>query len=254
MKTIAIHNLKGGCSKTTTSINIAAGLADAGYKTLLIDFDPQASTTVSFLDVEQFPDITVDDLMEDATLTKAAIVSINSHLDLIASHLNLTTTDTNLRLNTNAPQQTRLKKILDQVRNNYDYCIIDCPPVLNLLTVNMIIASDLIIVPITPEKYSLDGFNITLKNIKQIKENFELTVDYRVLVTMRSRNGTETKIIDEIKPFIQDKLFQTNIRYQAKPIKTSVLTKKPVIFDHKAGVGADYRRLLEELLEETSNG
>lgn len=247
MKTISLLNMKGGCGKTTTSINIASGLAEAGYKTLLIDFDPQGNTTLSFGVLE--PEYTIDQLLDDPNLTLDALIPINSKLDMIASDLSLSLSETKIRMNDKAPQHNHLKRVINKIKNHYDYCIIDCPPILNLLTVNIIIASDVIIVPVTPEAYAVKGLNITIDNINQIKENFELDLDYKVLITMKNRNNTEQGIMEEIQKIVKENMLKTTLRFQAKPIKTAVLTQTPVIFDKKAGIGEDYRHLVEELLE-----
>lgn len=248
MKTYSFLNMKGGVGKTTSSVNISAGLAERGKKVLLVDFDPQANTTSMFLDEE--PELSISDLLFNTDQAKEAIISVKENLGLIPATLELAASEMKLKLNQTIPQHNRLKKILDQVKNDYDYCIIDCPPIINTLTINAIIASDTIVVPIKPEKFAVSGFQVTINTIKEISEGFDITPDCKILFTMINRNNTDREVISQLHDAGVFKIYDTQIRYQSKPVTEASLENKLLIEDKKAGVADDYRTLVEELLNE----
>lgn len=192
MKTISLLNMKGGVGKTTTSVNLATGLAMKGKRVLLVDFDPQGNTT-SIYDVEY--EFNISDVLKGNCTSEEAIVQADQNLWLLPAELELSNTEMEIRLQQNTPQHNRLQKALEKVQNKFDYCIVDCPPIINLLTVNAIIASNLIIVPIKPDKFAISGFSVTMQNIEQIRENWELSLDYKILFTIVNRNNEEQAII-----------------------------------------------------------
>jgi chromosome partitioning protein len=240
--------MKGGVGKTTSSINIATGLAMRGAPTLLVDLDPQSNTTSMYLDA--MPTATIDTLMRDEAATEETIVPVDDNLWLIPSELKLAQTEIALRMQVSVPQHNQLKKALTQVSSKYAYCIVDCPPATNLLTVNAIIASQLIIVPIKPERYALQGFETTIEHIGQIRKNWELDLDFKVLFTIISRNNEERDIVSQVRNLVGDKTFDTEIRSQPKPITSASLKRKAVIKEtaQNIGVAADLRSLVDEIM------
>lgn len=247
MKVISFLNMKGGVAKTTSSINSAVGLANKGYRVLLIDFAPQANTTYNFCTNPKF---TINDLLNDtATLEQVLLKTNQTNLWIIPSELALAQTEATIRVQTNAPQHNRLEKILKQVEDEFDFVIIDCDPIINILTINVIIASSLIIIPVKPDVYALQGFTYTTNNINDIKKNFELDVDYKVLFTSVNRNNADKEMIEEITNFIPDKVFKSQIRSQSKPISIASLSKKAVITENqeRVGVAKDYQEFVDEL-------
>lgn len=248
MKTYSFLNMKGGVGKTTSSVNISAGLANKGKKVLLVDFDPQANTTSMFLDDE--PKISISDLLFDVEQAKEAIVTVKDNLDLIPATLELAASEMKLKLNQTIPQHNRLKKILDQVKDSYDYCIIDCPPIINTLTINAIIASDTIVVPIKPDKFAVSGFQFTISTIKEISDGFDITPDCKILFTMINRNNTDKEVITQLHEAKAFKIYNTQIRYQSKPVTEASLENKILIEDKTAGVAEDYRSLVKEFIDE----
>lgn len=251
MRVLSFLNVKGGVGKTTTSLNVATGLAAEGKKVLLIDYDPQANST-SVLLSENTTKYTIDELIFEPQLTKKAIITVDKNLDLIASRLHLAYAEAKLANATTLPQQYRLIKIIKELDNNYDFIIIDCPPIINLLTINAILASNSIIIPIKPDKFAVAGFNITIDNIVQIQQNFNVAPSYKVLFTMINRNNMDRDIIEQLCKVVD--VYDTKIRYQAKPItRASLFGTTVIISDEKSNVAKDYKSLISEILEETNN-
>lgn len=278
MKTIITLNQKGGVAKTTTSTNIAVGFAKRGYRTLEVDLDPQANSTDVFANATKFDfekflqekikkdDYTlndfaadfdreserkydISDLLLDAKLTKETILKTRyKNLDIIPSSINLSLTDTKIKLNQNMPQHNRLKKVLDEVKGDYDYCVVDCPPILNVLTVNALVACDEVIIPIKVDAGAIKGFLLTLENIFEIMENFGIRVKVTILFTMVNRNNVDKLLIQLIKKICNNQVFDTTIRTQAKAITKASFEQTIVIDDDKEKVSNDYSALVEEIL------
>ncbi len=261
MKTIGFLNIKGGVGKTTTSFNVAAGLAEMGKRVLLVDFDPQANTTSIFF--KERPKLTITNLIRSMITPNNAdklepmevAKEITPNLWVMPSALDLTMFDVELRLNPTIQQHDVLHKVLQSVCNNFDYCIIDCGPIMNLLTMNVIIPSDLLIIPIKPDTFAVDGFLITTSNIATIRENFQLKLEYKVLFTIVNRNNAEKEIINEVKKRVGARnIFKTQIRNQPKPIAEAsshkgLDTHKGLVIQNKESkVAQDMWNLIEEII------
>jgi chromosome partitioning protein len=248
MKTVSLLNMKGGVGKTTMSVNLATGLAMSGQRTLLVDLDPQGNTT-SLYDVST--DATTSEIMKGECSIKDVIKEVEKNLSIVPSKLDLVNTEIEIRMQAHAPQHNRLQKALIQIKDDFDYCIVDCPPIINLLTVNAIIASDLIIIPIKPDKFAIQGFAVTTKNIQEIKENWDIKLDWKILFTIVNRNNEEREIISQLRKMVVNQAYKTEIRSQPKPIAGASARNKAVITDTdpKTGVAEDMRRLLDEIME-----
>lgn len=243
MKTISILNMKGGVGKTTTAINLVTGLGVMGYKVLLVDFDPQAnSTDVLMKQTRAFNYI--DEVLEGVDPLPAQTMYEN--VDIMPSRLELALTERKILLGTKA-QHSRLYKALKPLCDAYDYMIIDCPPILNLLTVNALNTSNEVIIPIKIDKAAEKGFNITLRNLQEIAESYDLDLDYRVLFTMVNRNNTDKARIQAISEICKSKTMKTTIRYQAKPVTEAGYNQTAVITG-KSKVSDDYQELVNELI------
>lgn len=248
MKTISLLNMKGGVGKTTTSLNLAAGLALKGKRVLLVDYDPQANTTSIFQD--EPPETSINEIMTGVASIKDVMIKVDDNLWLVPSELALTNTEMEMRAQTTAPQHNRLEKALAQVKDQFDYCIIDCAPAISLLTVNAIIASNHIIVPIKPDKFAVKGFVVTNDNIQQIKKNWELDLSYSILFTIINRNNEEREVIRQLREMAGSNVFQTEIRSQPKPIAAASLSNSVVIRQtgKDVGVAEDMRKLVDEIM------
>jgi chromosome partitioning protein len=251
MKVYAFLNMKGGVGKTTSSLNVATGLAMQGYKTLLVDFDPQANTTGTFLKDDEYPSLTIEKLIFDVEQTKSAIMHIEDNLDLLPSSIDLAETELGLCTQKKMPQHNRLRKIIEQVNGEYDYVIIDCQPIINTLTVNVILVADKIIIPIKPEKYALNGFKTTIKNISELKENFEAKADFKVLITMKNKNNADKDIVNQLRE-LSLPIYSTEIRYQAKPVSDAANNDR-LLIKEKANVAQDYKNLVAEIMAENNH-
>lgn len=254
MHSLALLNMKGGVGKTTMSINMATGFAMQGKRTLLIDLDPQSNTTSIYLDKE--PDATISELLKGEKTAAETAVVVDDNLWLIPAKLDLANTEMDLRLQNNAPQHNRLQKAIVQMKDRFDFCVIDCPPIINLLTVNAIMASNLIVVPIKPDRFALQGFGVTVQNIMSIRENWELDLDYKILFTIVNRNNEEKEIISQLREMVKGRAFETEIRSQPKPIAGASARGKAVIMenDPRVGVAEDMRRLVDEIMGGVTSG
>jgi len=239
--------MKGGVGKTTTSVNLATGLAMRGEKTLLVDLDPQSNTTSMYLD--EIPDNATSGLLKGEVAAQDTVQLVDDNLWLIPSTLELANTEMELRMQSHIPHHNKLQKALLQIKDQYAYCIVDCPPIINLLTVNAIMASNLIIVPIKPDRFALQGFMVTMQNIEQIRESWDLALDYKVLFSIVNRNNEEREIITQLKSLIPSKTYDTEIRSQPKPIAGASARRRAVIKeeDTKIGVANDFRKLIVEI-------
>ena len=282
MKTIIVMNNKGGVGKTTTSDQIAVGFAKGGKKTLLVDLDPQANTTDMFgkqknlkledflrekLAVEDYTlgqfakdfdrveslPIDVSHVLLDANLIHQGILKTKyEHLDLLPSSIKLANADTKIREDNYNPQQNHLKDALDLVANKYDYCVIDCPPILNVLTVNALCACNEVIIPIKVDVGAIKGFLVTLENIQKVVKGFKLKIKVNILFTMVNRNNVDKLLIELFKKICKNQVFETTIRNQAKAITQAGFEQEFVIEDKNANVGADYQQLINEMMEKTA--
>lgn len=252
MRTISLLNLKGGVAKTTTANNIAKGLSNSGKKVILIDTDMQANATSIFLDKERtqdnyksFAEALLDEKMTDLS---EYTYKVTENLDMIGSKLAVADSELKIRNSFSRNSSNIVSKMLKMISDKYDYCIIDCSPTINLITLNIINASDEIIIPIKIDKFALEGYQTTMKNINKIIEEYELDTKLKVLYTMVNRNNIDRNVIETISA---DK-FQTTIRFQAKPVTESALNNSVLIDSAKdSGVKEDYKNFIKEIMKES---
>ena len=247
---IAIANQKGGVGKTTTSINLSACLAELGKKVLVIDLDPQGNTTSGFgIDKEEIEN-TVYELMLGECSIRESMTKVENieHLSLIPSNVNLAGAEIEL-LGINEKEYI-LKNAVDYIRDDYDFITIDCPPSLNMLTVNAMTTADSILVPIQCEYYALEGLSELIYTIELVKErlNNKLEIEGVVFTMYDARTCLSLQVVENVKQNLHQNIYKTiiprNVRLAEAPSHGL-----PINLYEPKSAGADgYRSLADEVI------
>ena len=237
-KTIAIVNQKGGVGKTTTSVNLAASIGSLGYKTLLVDVDPQGNATSGLgINKKEVEKSTYDMIVAGVKAEDILIETPFKKLDLLPSNINLAGAE--LELVDMQGRDSRIKNALAPLKENYDFIIIDCPPSLGLITVNVLACADSVLVPIQCEYYALEGLSQLMNTIRQVKRLYNPLIELEgVLLTMYDgRLNLTQQVVNEVKRFFPQKVYSTviprNVRLSEAPS-----FGQPVLYYDKSSKGS----------------
>ena len=252
-KIIAITNQKGGVGKTTTSINVAACLADQGKKVLLVDMDPQGNATSGVGIIRNEIENTVYELLlGECTSEECKEKCAVKNLDVLPSNANLSGAE--IDLIGMDDREFILKNELDKLKDNYDFIIIDCPPALNLLTVNALVAADSVMVPIQCEYYALEGLTQLLHTINLIQErlNDKLEIDGVLFTMYDTRTNLSAEVVENVRDNIHLHIYATIIPRNVRLAEAPSYGLPIHMYDKKSAGAEAYDNLAKELIEKTT--
>ncbi|PEC83312.1 sporulation initiation inhibitor Soj [Bacillus cereus] len=248
-KIIAIANQKGGVGKTTTSVNLGAGLAQVGKKVLLVDIDAQGNATTGVgIEKSELDQCIYNVLVEDADVQGVIQKTATENLDVLPATIQLAGAE--IELVPTISREVRLQRALQPVRDGYDYIIIDCPPSLGLLTINALTAADSVIIPVQCEYYALEGLSQLLNTVRLVQKhlNKNLAIQGVLLTMLDARTNLGIQVIDEVKKYFRDKVYRSiiprNVRLSEAPSHG-----KPIMqYDAKSRGAEVYIDLAEEVI------
>lgn len=248
-RTIVIANQKGGVGKTTTSINLSASLAKLDKKVLVIDMDPQGNTTSGLgVDKDNAENNIYDLLLGECEINDSIIKEIFPNLSIIPSNINLAATE--IELIGIEEKEFILKKALEQVKEEYDFILIDCPPSLNLLTINSMCAGDTVLVPIQCEYYALEGLTQLMHTIQLVTDrlNPDLEIEGVVFTMYDARTNLSLQVVENVKNNLKQNIYKSiiprNVRLAEAPSYGMPITE----YDAKSTGAESYLMLAEEVI------
>jgi chromosome partitioning protein len=251
---IAIANQKGGVGKTTTAINLSSCLAEKGKKVLVIDIDPQGNTTSGFgIDKNNLENTIYQMLIGDCELDECILVDVFENLSILPSNVNLAGAE--IELIGIDEKEFLLKKEINEIEEEYDFIIIDCPPSLNTLTVNAMTTANTVLVPIQCEYYALEGLAQLVHTINLVKQRLNPTLEIEgVVFTMYdARTNLSLQVVEDVKEHLNQNIYKTiiprNVRLAEAPSHGLPIN----IYDSKSAGAESYRDLAEEVIDRDEN-
>lgn len=248
-KVISIANQKGGVGKTTTTVNLGTILARKGKKVLLIDADPQGNAT-SGLGVEKEVEFSTYDVLVNETEMKDAIQdTMIKNLKICPSNMNLAGAE--VELVSMMSREQRLKEKLEEIKDKFDYVLIDCPPSLGLITLNSFTASDSVLIPVQCEYFALEGLGQLLNTINLVKKHLNKTLEIEgaVLTMYDIRTNLSNQVVKEVKRYFGDKVYKTVIPRNIKLSEAPSYGLPITLYDEKSKGARAYEKLAREVLK-----
>lgn len=252
MKTISIFNQKGGVGKTTSVVNLAVALSKLNKKVLVIDFDPQANTTTGLgFDKNELEKSIYKMFYDEGNNYKDYILKSEEGPYLIASENSLSGLEVELVSLDEEERLKMLSQIIEELEKDFDIILIDCPPSLGLLSLNALVASDSIIIPIQTEYYALEGVSELLKTYQTIKESIkeDLEIEGVLLCMFDKDTDLSYEVVEEVKSFFKEKVFSTMIPRNIKLAEAPSFGKSVISYDEKSKGARAYLSLAKELVE-----
>lgn len=248
-RVIVIANQKGGVGKTTTAINLSASLAEAGNQVLIIDMDPQGNTTSGLgIEKNEVENTIYELLLGQCEIENCIHDSVCENLSVIPSNVNLAAAE--IELIDTEEKEYILKKSLDQIRKKYDFILIDCPPSLNMLTINAMCAGDTVLVPIQCEYYALEGLSQLMYTINLVKErlNSKLEIEGVVFTMYDARTNLSLQVVENVKSNLDQNIYKSIIPRNVRLAEAPSYGMPVLMYDSKSTGAESYRMLAKEVM------
>jgi chromosome partitioning protein len=249
-KVIAIANQKGGVGKTTTAVNLSSCLAYKGKKVVIIDIDPQGNTTSGLgIDKNVIEKSTYDIIINDEEIERALIKTVIENLFICPSNINLVGAE--VELVSVISRETRLKTALRDIKEKYDFILIDCPPSLGLLTLNALTAADTILVPIQCEYYALEGLSQLMNTVKLVQKHLNPSLDVEgvVLTMFDARTNLSIQVVEDVKKYFKNKVYRTVIPRNVRLSEAPSFGLPIILYDPKSKGAECYLELAQEVID-----